>query len=358
MPTSNHAKKYALNISDLNNDVLLMVIDHLLPNGPNKERYGQKPTTPLKELSMVNRRFQALVRPILFQLIALKKPSYRSNLPNGWEIAHRAIDGLQKNSTVLAYIKRLDLNLYGYVWENEYALDAELHFIVDFLRKLSNLRYLKIDLSHDYMLAFKNAVTDADDKSPLRFGNVTTLELEYRMAFLISHCPEVRSITFYDSVRDRRMKLYQIDFVLLFKGTPKVTYFKAVADWTPEEAKYVASALPDLRHLHMCGAYRHASSAAHTISLVGSAFKNLKALTLPNLQSLHLGWAPAGCGNVFMGPDGDKHYRAYQKRHHNALAKASNIAFGSIKGLQECWVGDVKVEKGMCMLEDEQITEE
>jgi hypothetical protein len=65
-----------LTLSDLNDDVLRDICDHLVvfTKVLNGGIVRDRTQTGVKNLSLVNRRFRALLRPILLKSIALIKP--------------------------------------------------------------------------------------------------------------------------------------------------------------------------------------------------------------------------------------------------------------------------------------------
>jgi hypothetical protein len=108
-----------LKLDDLNNDVLLIICDYLdVPTWlPNNGRSPGIKYTPLKNLSRVNRRMRALLRPIIMQSIAsieLEPPKKNGERPDGWATVHKTIEGITQDSFLLRTVRYLQLSCAVY----------------------------------------------------------------------------------------------------------------------------------------------------------------------------------------------------------------------------------------------------
>ncbi|KAK0203013.1 hypothetical protein DFS33DRAFT_948570 [Desarmillaria ectypa] len=65
------------------------------------------------------------------------------------------------------------------------------------------------------------------------------------------------------------------------------------------------------------------------LALILSQFKKLKTLGLVDTSSLHVGFNPPRCGNVYIGPNGDEIRRKVEAQHGVALQTPS-LALASI----------------------------
>ncbi|KAF2679544.1 hypothetical protein K458DRAFT_114622 [Lentithecium fluviatile CBS 122367] len=343
--TPNHAP---LTLSDLNNDVLLEICDYF-PETPRPATcrlsytHPQPTPTPLKNLSLVNRRLRVLLRPILLRSIALTEPQ-TSPVPNGWALARTAIDGLTTaDGAVVSGIRSLRLALYGHKWGNDYALSAALSHIIKFLLHLPNLQRLHLNVPHPYMLAFETELETALDAAPLTaLKKVESLSIEIRMVALLSHCPNITGLVLYKTFNDTFTRLYQLPLTALSPHpsyATSLTHFCAHAYWSLSEISHLASAFPSLKHLCIRGYSGHPPLSALTASL-GKAFRHLKVLALPDLERLNQGWQPALCGTGFFGPGGARRWREYEETKRRSTERAVGRAFGACRGLEECWVGE------------------
>jgi hypothetical protein len=331
MDTSNHVP---LTLSDLNDDVLLDICDHLVIYSRRDDGriVRDRTKTPLKNLSLTNRRLRALLRPKLLSSIALTEQ--RNRLVNGWVIARKAIEGLASTESLII-VKKLELNLYGYVWDNEYALAEDVDYITGFLRRLPNLQFLRLGVPHPYMLGFETALKSNAGTSPLAFHNVTTLCIEWRMIFLLECCPNLKRLALCNS-NEEHIRLYQLKIAHDIPCARKVIHFEARSLWTTPEVTYLASTFPCIQHLAVVG-YEGFPSLRMFTSILGEYFKQLRILALPDVANWVVG-ARQKIPASFRA-DGDFWRKYYEKRNW-AEDAAAELAFGACKKLEECWLGE------------------
>ncbi|PVH96064.1 hypothetical protein DM02DRAFT_617457 [Periconia macrospinosa] len=245
-----------LTLSDLNNDVLLEICDHLDEGERCHHMRNRRKSipTPLKNLSSVNRRFRALLRPRLMRSIAVEMPFWELSWneqpsPNGGEIARNAIAEMMVDEDLTRSIKELRVNLYGRVSVDDVAFAKRSRHIINFLRRLTNLQLLSLDWPYDYMLSLESQTTlKAEcEEDPFVWKDLTTICLDYGMTFLLEHSPKLERLALYDS-GNTETPISQLSLPLS-KVSPYITHLEARANWTPAEVVYLAATFPFITHL-------------------------------------------------------------------------------------------------------------
>ena len=337
------AQDTRLTFADLNDDVLLIIFDYLSKTVRIRENgsYVKPKSAPLKNLSSVNRRLRALLRPMLMKSIALSK-SQRSQTNNGWVIARKAIDEITRDASLLETTKSLQLELYGHAWQNDYALAEAFSNLITFLRQLPNLQLLRLTIPHSYMLDFERVFKADAERSPLSLNNLTTLYIEYRMVFLLDYCPNLERLALY-TTSNEDTRLYQLPLPRTFPHSSHITHLEVFARWTLSEVAYLASMLPLLRHIAVLG-YEIYPPLSRLLTEFGKGFKELRVLALPDVGSLDMGFEYGECAiPSFMG--GGKTRLECMESKERAQVRAVEMAFGACAGLEECWLGEAIVAR-------------
>ena len=335
-----------LTLSDLNNDVLLNICDHFAEPAQSWNGTTRVPLpTPLKNLSCVNRRLRTLLRTKVMKSIDLIEPRTPGNQknPNGWILAKEIIDGISCDTSLVEAVRNLRLDLYGHVFENNYAVAKELAHITAFLGSLPNLQLLRLKIPRAYMFAFEDSVKADAQALQSTFNNLTTLYIRYRMAFLLDYCPHLKRLALYDTSHDG-IHPYKVNVPPDIPMYSQITHVEVKASWTPSVVTYLAAAFPNLSYIAILG-YKGEPSLAELLIELGKGFKKLRVLVLPGVGDLRLGFGDAICGTPFTGPNGKEAIRRHMKRKMDAQDRAARLAFGACVGLKECWLGEANVAR-------------
>ncbi|KAF1954230.1 hypothetical protein CC80DRAFT_550688 [Byssothecium circinans] len=231
-----------MGLSDLNDDVLLEIIKHLTSPLSYDWQDCRRPPTFLKNLSLVNRRFRGLLKPILLRSVVLTKTKDGDDPSADWKKARRAIDGLFVDVTVHERIISLRLDLYGRFRDHDYTSPNEL---IAFFRHLTGLRRLQIEVPNPYIMSFEFGV---NTPPRLQFECVTTILVEYRLVSLLHHCRQLRNVAIYNT-GGGTIQLSQLGLRDVARSAPNITHFEATSSWTDADIEHLGLVFPWLEHL-------------------------------------------------------------------------------------------------------------
>jgi hypothetical protein len=342
-----------LKLDDLNNDVLLIICDYLdVPTWlPNNGRSPGIKHTPLKNLSRVNRRMRALLRPIIMQSIAsieLEPPKKNGERPDGWATVHKTIEGITQDSFLLRTVRYLQLSYWhGHAWKGK-----DCDHLVTFLRRLPNLSSLDVSIPDKMVLSLEVFLESEAAKEPITFPNLTTLCIDTRTTCLAAYAPHLKHLAIRSMgngwsdgsrriISDLRQMQHKYDIPL------EVRHLEAHADWTLEEVPHLAARFPEITRLAVIG-YGSRPDQPHFapfITALRRYFTELSILDLPSVDCLNVGFRPMRCGTPFVGPGGQEALRRYEDSRQTALNRAAGMAFAACAGLRECWIGEGNVAR-------------
>ncbi|KAF2179819.1 hypothetical protein K469DRAFT_715913 [Zopfia rhizophila CBS 207.26] len=339
-------------LSDLNDDVLRDICDHLIIWAQSQPTGScAKKRAPLKALSLVDRRLRALVAPQIFKKVIISGSGGRSQcLPNGdWKTAHRALSDLSNNPTIITYIKSLRFDIYGSEAPNRPAFSQDMHQFVAFLCKLPSLQRLVIYIPKPHVDGFQSAFRHIDTDSPFLFPNIKTLVFHPFTLSLLDRCPNVEEVCMhvphwsrgFNRESPETMEAFRRELVATAKRAKKATHFDASGHWSVEHITDLVKAAPQLERLNMRGHARHYDGAFYEIMQALGSFEGLRRLDVEDASELGLGFKGGHmCGNAYFGPDGERLHRQLKKDREDAEETAAKLAFQNIASLRELWVGD------------------
>jgi hypothetical protein len=239
-------------------------------------------------------------------------------------------------------VRTLRLDLYGHVWDNEYALAKELTHITAFLRRLSHLQTFSLSIPHPYMFAFETTFESAARTLPLKFDSLTALCIEYRMVFLLAYCPQLKRLALYNNDEDDHTRLYQLNLAQYTICAPRITHLEAHALWTSAEIESLASIFPSVRHLAIAG-YNGRPALSILADALGRGFKQLQVLVLPNIGRLDMGFTYHRLTHAW--PGDEVYLNQYLGEKRRAKHRAFGTVFGACRSLEECWLGENSVAR-------------
>ncbi|KAF1848073.1 uncharacterized protein K460DRAFT_393245 [Cucurbitaria berberidis CBS 394.84] len=338
-----------ITFSDLNNDVLLLIYEHL-DKGTGKsdkpiqslsfaERRLRERTTPIKSLICTNRHLRDLFAPYAFKNLHMWLPL--KELPD--------LPRFQYNAQKL----RIDI----YAWSH----DVELF---KFMHSLQKLRFLHI---HTHVNCRISAFSDPDiDHQVFLLPSMETLIVSNCAASLAGHCPNLKDLIIkpprcHEPTADVELKCrLMAEHLHPSSGlSTKLTSFEVTSKWPASEVQYLTATFPHLQHLCIktdSGIFsrRHFSlpsdvlCASDITKLLGDGLKDLRTLRLSSMPILD----PENHRkpNWLDVPDQSEGTRkGLWQEHETRRVEAENSiarsAFGNIERLVELWVGKKRVAR-------------
>jgi len=185
--------------SDLNDDVLLEICGYLHGQQLRVKRKVALPhlSTPIKNLSLMNRRLRDLVLPLLFKRIRICGASIlsRNGKTEEWQCAREIIQTLCHNPVLLTYIKAAKFDIYYWGDPDVLPLAKDVNNLAQFLKKLPYLRSLNFCMPHHQFRLCRAAFES------LSFPNITSLAVDPTSSFIIHRCPNVMKVVIAEAVQ-------------------------------------------------------------------------------------------------------------------------------------------------------------
>lgn len=181
---------------ELSNDIMLLIIDELAnlpPRLDSRIRY----LTPLKHLSVTNRRMRELVFPTLFKRIALENhlepvnwrwSSYDFHLPSSF----KAIEYLSATPGICDTVRKFSFHTQN-ATSRTITARPRYDIMVTFIGSLSRPQHLTLCIGDSFAL-FEDAIHDYWRDIALRFETITTLHISEQGINLLCYCPNVRNL--------------------------------------------------------------------------------------------------------------------------------------------------------------------
>jgi hypothetical protein len=329
--------KPSLSLTSLCEDVILIICDYLLHTRTDS-------STPLKDLSLVNHYFHTLLRPLLFKTIHINKPI--SQLPPLPLSAYHA--------------RTFKIDMFGSLWwwcSGSYTSHSDALDIFTCISRLTNLHTLHVSMMKRSIDMFTCAFSLPHSPSMFLLPQVENLIVTSSAAFLVAHCPNLRSAILKDDTDECLLEPYTalpkrltpLHPHLILPGS-FLTHFNATATWTALELANLTTHFPHLTFLRMrSDTYCYHTSFAHVIDILAQNLKDLKTLHLVKSGYLGMGYQ-ALLWKRRIQACGDDEYRRLMWRQNEALRvqvenEVVRTAFGAIGELRECWVGETRVAR-------------
>lgn len=274
----------AVSLFSLSNELLLEIIDHVALGQSRNPK-----STPLKTLSLVNRHFRELVRPVLLRSVMLVTEFDSLRNEYSWYKMDAAFAQLHSSANLTKCVRKLQINLL--IFNRNFHPSAEPAYqTVNLLVQLSNLEHLHLQIPEAWNYKVEEALEKQPSIHPLGFPKVTSLVIEQSSVFLLKYFPQTRRLGLSNHLGETRLDMIPLDRYSAY--APHVIQIEAVSSWKPLEASTLARCWPNITHL---GAWPTEAF------LPGSGwvgyFEHLEVLGMAELLSDHF-WA-AGVSRVF-----------------------------------------------------------
>jgi hypothetical protein len=332
-------------LESVNDDVFHEICKAILDTTCSDEQ--GKPITghqSIKSLSAANLDMRKRLEPIVFKSIYIDVRS--------WYITLNALKLIENCQAVQHYTKRFHLRIYEAAPGSLESVDGLPRQFATVLSTLKRLEKIRVDVPKNEAPSYRLAA----QKSQVELASVRTLESGPQMQWMIELCPHVTTIRIcqywplHGVPSDRR----SYHFVRSAGLAKQLQTFEMEVRWTAELVESVYSTMPHLQSLALLGRRQHFKLKELLPPL--SCFRNLKTLSVPRASQLGVGFCPPGCGNAYMGPDGEKVRRRVKEEERRAEQRASRMIFSSCPQLKVLWIGNK--EKSRTMQDDSPVVGE
>lgn len=326
-----------LSLSDLCEDVILLICDHL-------EHTRVENETPLKNLSLVNQHFHEILVPLLCRTIHINRP----------------VSQLNPSPHTLHHARTFKIDMFGSLWwwcSGSYTSSLDALDLFRSIRSLPNLKTLEISMMKRSIDIFTAAFSNSDIPDPRVFvlDKVENLVVTSSAAFLVNHCPNLKSL----AVRDGSDCLLETYTYLssrlaplhskLSSPTPRLTHFDATAFWSASELSHLVTLFPHLQHLRLrSDTYTYRASTPTIISLLSTSLPDLHTLHIIKSGSLGMGNQSVGKRRIQACSNAEYRQMLWRENERLRVEAENSIvreAFGRIARLRECWLGEKRVAR-------------
>jgi hypothetical protein len=328
-----------LTLSSLCEDVILLILTHLSSTRREFE-------TPLQNLSIVNKHFRALLTPHLFKTLHINRP-----------ISQLTPTHLTQHATTFK------IDMFGSMWwwcSGSYTSGSDALDLLRCIQGMHRLRSLEVSMmkrSVDiWAAAFADASVTDSEGCVFVLGKVETLVVSSSAAFLASHCPNLNRLLLHDGGDECTLEQYTGLSTRLaplhprFQArNPHLQRFDAAAVWSAEELEGLVKTYPGLRCLQMrTDTYCYHASTSAIIAILGTGLPDLQTLHLVKSGSLGMGYQSVWKRKIAACSDAE-YRRALWVENERLRVQVENVivreAFGQIKSLKECWLGEKRVAR-------------
>ncbi|KAF2125557.1 hypothetical protein P153DRAFT_299770 [Dothidotthia symphoricarpi CBS 119687] len=238
-----------------------------------------------------------------------------------------------------------------------YVCSADALALFRLIHTLKRVKTLEVMMMRRSVDMFTTAVasTPPQESSVFLMPRVEKLVVTSDAAFLVSQCPNLRDLV----IDDRTNCLVgpycslptRLEPLLPNLPSPALTHFDATAHWSVDEVRFLVLRFPALKYLRMrSDTYCYRASISAITSLLGTGLPHLKTLKLVKVGNLDTGYQSVwrrrmkGCSDAVYRK---MLWRENEERRVEAENMVVRLAFGEIKGLGECWVGEGRVARRM-----------
>ncbi|KAF1954254.1 hypothetical protein CC80DRAFT_506663 [Byssothecium circinans] len=394
-PTRDPAQVHPSLLVCLPKDILLCVFDYLSPyirdeeerqpdldldEWLNRDTEEEQPNLrPLKTLSLVNKHFRTLLRPIILKNILIGNRSatwdWSRHLEKcdhtSWSKAGSTIRSMLQDVTTVPCFRAFTMDMrYRRFGEQKERYDRSVYrddphvyegmvIMIELLRKAPNLRRLRLQLQPNSITTFAQIIRYTDTPAaPFRLETVTELLAPAPLlSELLEICPNVTSLGIDNKKLTELDKVYfpgedanphsqfysrSIDFNTLKKPSKasNLTHFEMDSTWSKSDITRLATAFPTLAHISLRGFIGNYFCTRKMFRHVGELFTELKSLELNNITELGLGFQYPRCGTSLMADDaaGERARELLKKGRREAENRAARYAFECIESLEELWL--------------------
>lgn len=326
-------------LSDLCEDVILVICEQL-------EYIRSQQETPLKSLSLTNRRLRDIAVPCLFRTVHIIQP----------------VSQLLPCALTSQHARSCKVDMFGSMWwwcSGSYVSSSDALDLFRCIRSLKNLKSLNISMMRRSVDMFTAAfVCDAKQANDVfLLTRIEHLVVTSSAAFMASHCPNLKSLVVkdgddcvmetYTNLTSRLAPLHA-SFDTELRPSLQLTRFDAAATWSLDEITALVANFPNLQHLRMRSDSYCYRASTESIMEILAHLKDLRTLHLIKSGSLGMGYQSIWQRRIHTCSDAE--YRRLLWLENERLRvhsenNAARCAFGRIASLKVCWVGDKRVAR-------------
>lgn len=324
-------------LSNLCEDVLLMISDLLHLQCSEGE-------TPIKNLSMVNRRLRNIVSPCLFKSLCINRP----------------LSQLCSTPLIYQHATSLKIDMFGSMWwwcSGAYVSSKDALQLFACVQEMGKLKRLEVTMMKRNLDMFMSAFEEVEDARTFLLPGIETLVVTSAAAFLGSHCPYLKKLVIEDASSctieayiDIASQLTPLHSQL--KGGQwaylQLTHFETTAYWSIQEIAAFMPIVPQLQHLNMRSyAFCYRTPVAAIMQLLGCGLRDLKTLKLNKVGNLGMGFRAVYKRIIQSCTPAQRKTLWLQNEAQKVEAENDvvRLAFTNIGSLEECWLGDKRIAR-------------
>ncbi|KAK0434614.1 hypothetical protein EV421DRAFT_1839439 [Armillaria borealis] len=292
----------------------------------------------LKQMSVVDKRLREITLPLLLRRVRI----HFIYIEDVWQLATEAIESMLASTAfdvVVRHTRFLDIRLSD---QSEDPMPSVLPTrLVDFLSApFRQLHTLLFTIDEKQVQAFDDKFTVAHIELP----TVTILIVGAYCDFMVRLCPNVEHVATFgwvwlSSRRGSMTREHSFRLITAAGDAKMLRHFEMNEWWSASLLHAVYDAMPSIQKLTLKDGGPLRDSLQVLVPIL-SQFKKLKKLGLVDPTSLHVGFNPPTCGNVYMGPNGGEIRKKVQAQVEAARNHIADTVFGACISLEVLILGN------------------
>ena len=305
---------------------------------------AEQPLVSFQPSSVPNQHLDHAIIPEIFKSIKVDKDW-------NWAQALCALDALALCEALGQHTREFLIDLYigptwfessqeGYDYKGPTPPSPFPTRLLKVLSSLKKLEKLTLILPEYHTEVFRTTF----QKANASFANVQILVLGPHKDWVIAMCSNVETVSTHDwrwlhsNVDGRYKHQHSTDLIKSAGRATNPRHFEMIEWWTLAQLESVYHAMPGISSLAMTvGSY---GDGIESLLPTLSHFRNLTSLVLADAFSLHVGFDPLMCGNVYDGPNGEAYLQQVIEEEKEADEKVAKMVYARIPMLKELWIGD------------------
>ncbi|SJL03450.1 uncharacterized protein ARMOST_06805 [Armillaria ostoyae] len=291
----------------------------------------------LKQMSVVDKRLREITLPLLLRRVRI----HFVYIEDVWQLATEAIESMLASTAfdvVVRHTRFLDIRLSD---KSEDPMPSVLPTrLVEFLSaSFRQLHTLVFTIDEKQAQTFDDKFTMAHIELP----TVTNLMVGAYCDFMVRLCPNVEHVATFGWVwlhsrRGSMTREHSFRLIAAAGDAKMLKHFEMNEWWSASLLHAVYDAMPSIQNLTLDGGPLR--DGLQALVPILSQFKKLKKLGLVDASSLHVGFNPPRCGNVYMGPNGGEIRKKVQAQAEAARSRVADTVFGACINLEVLILGN------------------
>ncbi|KAL8870383.1 MAG: hypothetical protein Q9174_003561 [Haloplaca sp. 1 TL-2023] len=313
-------------------------------NSPRPNSRPQRVFGSLQTLSMANKRLRELAAPKLLRSITIGPDV-------NWNNALTKLDTVSTCEAVKVYTKNFFMDIYTGPspeegrkripnWRGPRPPQRMPDVLSQSLAQMTNLQKLTLFIPEHHTKGFQRSF----GTSTVIFPNIQTLVLGPHLEWIVAKCPNVEVISTCDyrwlhwNADGKNKDRHHMDLIKAAARAKRLRHFEMHDEWSSARLEDVCQTMPSIQILGMPSGAQHYGIEALLPNL--GRFRDVKILVLTDAHLLKVGFHPPWCGNVYMGPNGQRVRELVKAQRLEAKARVANMVFATIQSLETLWIGD------------------